>query len=121
MDIKPIVSIFAFSDYYFFILAALLIAVLLVVLGIFVLRFLKRKNPRKTLILALRSLDLKNVKKASYEISKLAKLLKNDTIEQEFLALEKAMQKYKYKKHTPQEFEPQDLEKLRDFLDKCND
>lgn len=119
-DIKDIVQIPDMSFYIF--LALVMVGILvLVALIVYLLGIIKKqkKSKRKLYIKRLKSVDLKDSKKAAYEITKYARALAETKQEKGILdQLLRELERYKYVKNPPV-FDEESKKYLRLFLEVC--
>jgi hypothetical protein len=119
-DIKDIVQIPDMSFYIFLTLLAVG-ALVVVSLAIYIIGIIKKrkKSKRKLYIKRLKSVNLKDSKKAAYEITKYARALAETKEEKGILEqLLRELEKYKYIKNPP-EFDGMSKKYLKLFLEVC--
>jgi len=119
-DIKDIVNV---PDMSFYIFLALIIVGALIALSlvIYLLGVIKKrkKSKRKLYIQKLKSVDIKDSKKAAYLITKYARKLAKTKEEKGILEqLLKELERYKYVKNAPP-FDEESKKYLRLFLEVC--
>lgn len=117
-DIKPLVEI---SDYslFLFILLCTLGALVVIAFIYLIYKLIKNrgKNQRKVTFNKLKEVDLKNSKKAAYEITKYARELSISEREKNLCEeLIRELEKYKYKKEV-KEFDKESLVKYEMFCE----
>lgn len=120
-DIKDFVQVPDFSIYIFTAIVIVGFCVLFIVI-LKIYQFFKKRVKSKAQIARekLSQIDFKNAKQTAYEISKYAIFLLDNTASQDlYNKLEKALEKYKYKKEVP-EFSQEDITLFNSFKDICN-
>jgi uncharacterized membrane protein YhiD involved in acid resistance len=110
-DIKPNVEII---DYQFIAFIAVIL-ILLIILGIFLIKKLKKSNPKKRILEKLKNLDFTNSKKTAYEFTDLARNFVNEENKVKYEEIVKLLERYKYKKVVPPLSE-KDIEKIKNFI-----
>jgi hypothetical protein len=115
-DIKPILEVQDYSFYYFLALV-LILGIFLVAVLYLLYKYYKGKNKiniRKLHYKELKSINLKDTKKAAYAITSLGATFKDDTPRHSevYEDLLQKLQKYKYKKDVG-EFDLQTLESIK--------
>ncbi|NPA65599.1 MAG: DUF4381 domain-containing protein [Epsilonproteobacteria bacterium] len=101
-DIKPLVEIDDYSWYYFLLLSTIAIIVIagLVYLLLKWFKHRKKENIRKEHLKRLKKIDLKNTKKAAYELTKYGATFKDDDTRHKemYQNMIEKLSAYKYKK-----------------------
>jgi uncharacterized membrane protein YhiD involved in acid resistance len=110
-DIKPNVEII---DYQFIAFIGIIL-ILLIILGIFLIKRLKKSNPKKKLLEKLKNLDFKDSKKTAYEFTALARNFINEENKAKYEKIVKSLEKYKYKKIVPP-LSKEDIQNLKNFI-----
>jgi uncharacterized membrane protein YhiD involved in acid resistance len=110
-DIKPNVEII---DYQFIVFIAIIL-IFLIILGVFLIKKLKKANPKKKLLEKLKNLDFNNSKKTAYEFTELARNFVNEENKTKYKEIVKSLEKYKYKKEVPP-LSQEDIQNLKKFI-----
>ena len=104
-DIKPLLEIPDGSYYLFLALVFLGIALLLVIVGVLVKKFWRKKkvDMQKVYFHAFKNLDWTNVKQSAYEATELGRILtfENEEAKEIYLELVPMLESYKYRKEVP--------------------
>ncbi len=119
-DIKDIVQIPDMS-FYIFLSIVIVAVVLLLVLVFYVVGLIKKrgKSKRKLYIQKLKHIDIKDAKKAAYDITKYArKLAKTKEEKGIYEQLLRELERYKYVKNPPK-FDEKSKKYLKLFLEVC--
>jgi hypothetical protein len=110
-DIKPNVEII---DYQFISFIAVIL-ILLISLSLFLIKKLKKSNPKKRILEKLKNLDFRNSKKTAYEFTDLARNFINEENKATYEKIVKSLERYKYKKEVPP-LSKEDIEKIKNFI-----
>ena len=121
-DIKGLVEIPDDSIYYFYSLLGLIL-ISIIIVSIFIYKFVKREkqeNLQKLYLAQLNELKIEDSKESAYQITHLGHALDKNTLQEEaFLILVNALAPYKYQKNVPQ-FEADIKEEIQNFKDAMN-
>ncbi len=119
-QLKDIKSVVAVPDSSFYIFVAI-VATLLALLGYLLYRYFtrvrrtKRATPKELALKRLKEIDFNNTKELAYRLSVDGYLFVNKDNADEFSAIERALEPYKYKKETQKP--PQELiERVKKFI-----
>jgi hypothetical protein len=116
-DIKPIVEVVDYSFYYLLALIVFICLIMVFILYKYFARVKKTKKPSKRSIALkrLKTLDFENTKDVVYTFSIEGYIFINEKNKQEFEAIEKELESYKYRKDVKRL--PDDLqERIKTFI-----
>jgi len=104
-DIKPLLEIPDSSYYLFLMLVFLAVALVLIIIGLLVKKFWKKKkiDMQKVYFYHFKNLDWENVKESAYEATKLGRKLtfENERTREIYEQLVPMLESYKYRKEVP--------------------
>ncbi len=106
-DIKGLLYVDDYSLYIFALLVIISLLVLYFLIKI-IINFKRKLSPEKLAKMELKNIDLTDIKKSSYTLSRYAPVLSEENFEY--------LEKYKYKKEVI-DFTKEDLQKIKGFLD----
>ena len=122
-DIKPLVEIDDYSWYYFLLLSTIAIIVIagLVYLLLKWFKHRKKENIRKEHLKRLKKIDLKNTKKAAYELTKYGATFKDDDTRHKemYQNMIEKLSAYKYKKEVGS-FDPDTISIINLYREMCD-